>query len=309
MDTNTPIVISRNEDFLALAPWAVGFQIEESVVMLGCAGPRSLHARVDLPTDPVEDDHVAGQLVEAAVANDVAAVALLVYTGDDIAASRLVGRLLDDFLFAGVGVITALRVHDDRWFALVDGVPDARPEGVSFDVSNHPITVHGVLTGRVTHRSRAELAATLDPDPAAVARVEAALAGLRDTVASDWAARRVGSAVRRWLAEATPPDDTTVAELVAAVADDDVASELVCGMDRDEAATRLEFWVGVLRRTPPTHVASVAAMVAMAAWLAGDGALAWCAIDRCQDAGRQPPVARMVGDFLQRAVAPDRWGA
>ena len=58
MDTNTPIVISRNEDFLALAPWAVGFQIEESVVMLGCGGPRSQPAPGALPTGPVPDAHV-----------------------------------------------------------------------------------------------------------------------------------------------------------------------------------------------------------------------------------------------------------
>ena len=239
----------------------------------------------------------------------MAAVALLVYTDDGVAAARLTARLLDDFLLAGVGVITALRVQDDRWFALVDGVPDARPEGVPFDVSNHPITVHGVLTGRITHRSRAEHAATLEPDPDGVERVERVLVESHGSVASDWAARRVTSAVRRCLEQVQAPDDTVVAELVEALADDTVVGALVCEMDRDAAAARLEFWVGVLRRTPAPHVAPVAAVVAMAAWLAGAGALAWCAIDRCHDAGWHHPVAGMVGDFLQRAVAPARWGA
>ncbi|WP_312008596.1 DUF4192 family protein [Nocardioides alcanivorans] len=65
----------------------------------------------------------------------------------------------------------------------------------------------------------------------------------------------------------------------------------------------------MLRRAPAEHVPHAAAMTALAAYLAGDGALAWCAIDRVNATGLGHPVARAVADNLDNAVAPTEWGA
>lgn len=306
-DDNT-LVISSHEDLLALAPYAVGFQPEESVVMLGCAG-RSMHARVDVPRTPDDETAVVEQLTAAATANGVSAVTLLVYSDDATRAERITGQFLAQAFFRGLAVITALRVHAGRWWALVDGVVDASPDGVPFDVSNHPITVQGVLSGQITHRNRAELAATLDTDHDAVEGVNVALAAPRPPAEDDWAARRVEAVVRRHVASGAAAADAEVAEILHALADDHVLATVVTGMCRTDAPRRLEFWIGVLRRTPGDHVARIAAVVAVAAWLAGDGALAWCAIDRSRATGEEHPIAAMVADFLERAVAPDRWGA
>ena len=53
---------------------------------------------------------------------------------------------------------------------------------------------------------------------------------------------------------------------------------------RGAPATYVEFWSDVVRRTPDELVPGPASVLAFAAWLAGDGALAWCAVDRRRDA-------------------------
>ncbi len=47
--------------------------------------------------------------------------------------------------------------------------------------------------------------------------------------------------------------------------------------------------------------------MALAAWVVGDGALAWCAVDRGTEVDPEHPGCLMVADLLQRAVPPERW--
>ncbi|MFC6344376.1 DUF4192 family protein, partial [Nocardioides hankookensis] len=44
-----------------------------------------------------------------------------------------------------------------------------------------------------------------------------------------------------------------------------------------------------------------------AAWQAGQGALAWCAVDRCVDVDPGYSLAGLVAELLTRAVPPDTW--
>ncbi len=195
--------------------------------MLTCAGPTSVHARIDLPRS--DDDVIVAvdQLVGAALANDVAAVALLVYSDDVFNAARVSERFLLTSLAEGVDVVVAIRVHDSLWFTLPDCfIEGARLEGVPFDISNHPLTVQGVLTGRITHRSRDDLAATLDPDPEAIPRVEAALRESAPPRGGDGAQRRVRSVVRRHSRSREAPSDGVVAELLLCLADESTAVEV-----------------------------------------------------------------------------------
>ena len=62
-----------------------------------------------------------------------------------------------------------------------------------------------------------------------------------------------------------------------------------------------------MRRVPPTLVAGPAAVLAVAAWLAGDGALAWCAVERCRAVDPDHSLARLVADLLDEACPPDLW--
>jgi hypothetical protein len=66
-------------------------------------------------------------------------------------------------------------------------------------------------------------------------------------------------------------------------------------------------WTDLVRRAPADLRAAPAAVLAMAAWFAGHGALAWCAVDRAEEAAPGHTLARLVGDLLAAAVAPTAW--
>ena len=69
----------------------------------------------------------------------------------------------------------------------------------------------------------------------------------------------------------------------------------------------VDFWADVLRRTPDPLAAAPAALLAFAAWQAGDGALAWCALDRCTEVEPDYSLARLIARALTDAISPDTW--
>jgi hypothetical protein len=62
-----------------------------------------------------------------------------------------------------------------------------------------------------------------------------------------------------------------------------------------------------VQRSPEDLVGAPAAVLGLAAWLAGNGALAWCALDRCTERDPENSLADLVGQLLSRAVPPSSW--
>src|SRR5690606_31620965 len=73
------------------------------------------------------------------------------------------------------------------------------------------------------------------------------------------------------------------------------------------ARQHVDFWADVLRRSPDQLAAAPAALLAYAAWQAGDGALAWCALDRCTEVDPDYSLAALIGQLLEAAVPPGSW--
>jgi hypothetical protein len=78
-------------------------------------------------------------------------------------------------------------------------------------------------------------------------------------------------------------------------------------MSRDVAERHVRLWTDAVQRAPDDLVAGPAAVLALAAWLSGHGALAWCAVDRCQAVDPGNTLASLVADLLNQAVAPSAW--
>ena len=51
----------------------------------------------------------------------------------------------------------------------------------------------------------------------------------------------------------------------------------------------------------------MAALLAWAAWQSGDGALAWCALDRCDEVDPAYGLSALIAEALERAVPPSVW--
>ena len=62
-----------------------------------------------------------------------------------------------------------------------------------------------------------------------------------------------------------------------------------------------------MRRCPDDLLPHAAGVLGFAAWLAGDGALAWCAVDRGREVDPDHSLLSLVADLLQGAVPPSAW--
>ena len=300
-------------DLIALVPVVLGFHPADSVVLLTFGPPGgTFHARVDLPVSAAAQEEVADLLAGAVAANHLDRTALLLYSDDEqvcaAMADRVVGRLLD----LGCEVLDVLRVDDGCWIQL----PEDGAGGTPYDLQTHPFTAQLVFEGRVVHRDRAELADTLvgtdDADATAVALAATRFADLvlcshddPDQLRTEarWLRRRV----RRQVEDAGPIEVADAARLLVLASLVPTRDVAWAQITRSSAAAHVELWRGLVRRAPRDLVPGAASLLAFAAWQAGDGALAWCGIDRALEVDPDYSMAHLLGEFLVRAVPPDTW--
>ncbi len=83
--------------------------------------------------------------------------------------------------------------------------------------------------------------------------------------------------------------------------------EAWCWLTRATSASYVDFWSDVVRRSPVALVPGPAAVLAFTAWLAGEGALAWCAVDRARAVDPEHSLAGLVAEMLMSATSPDQW--
>jgi len=273
-------------------------------------------ARIDLPDAPGELPAIVETMARAARRDRGGrlgtAALVVVYTEDQCLAEETAELLSASLERAGFEVLMCIRADGARWFPVGTGhAGDA--VGRPYDVRSHALTSRSVYDGKVTFRSREELADSLAPvDPDLVEEVQAAHAALPPLAGGD---RELLTREGQWLlaliraavAEGSVPVPEDIARMARAVAHPDVRDLTWCHADRQEAARHADLWRAVVQRCPQEIVASPAGVLAFMAWLSGDGALAWCAIDRSLSADPDHTLARLVADALQSATPPTSW--
>jgi len=299
----TTFTAKSPEDLLAAVPVVLGFAPEDSLVMLTFGGYQQFHARLNLPTDDEAIPDCVAAVLRPATTYRVEAVVFVLYTPDDRLARRLSGVLVAAFEDCKIEVVACLRAHEGRWFAPIGrvGVPD---EGIPYDISSHQFRVASVYDGKVTLGSRAELAAQVAPDPELVAETDAAL-----EEAVPLSASGVAGLIARSLPRGRVGDAEDLASLLLALRDPDSRDQLWSGLRRHEAESWVPLWADVVRRSPERLVAHPASLLAFVAWLRGEGALAWCAVDRCLAADPDNQLGGLVVDILTEAIPPSAWEA
>lgn len=313
----SPLVARNADDLIAVVPAVLGFHPQDSVVLLTFGPPGgAFHARVDLPVGLAEQEEVAEVLVGAVRSNGVRRAAVLLYTDDVSVAEQqslvLVRRLLD----LDVEVIEVIRVDDAHWHP----VPDDGSPGTAYELETHRFTAQRVFEGQVVHRDRAELADSLigsdEDDAVAVALAATRFADLVVTSSegtspahaflrseATWLQQRIRSRVDDRVALGAG-DAGRLLVLVSFVLTRDVAWAEI---DRSNAELHVDLWRELVRRSPRDLLPGAASLLAFAAWQHGDGALAWCAIDRCLEIDPDYSMAHCVAEVLSRAVAPGVW--
>jgi hypothetical protein len=289
------------EDLLAAMPVVLGFEPEESLAMMTFDGPHRFHARIDLPRRH-ELDRAVRSLLEPALRHQIGRAAFVLYTADTVLARRLARRLAELFTEAGIPVIDCLRADGGRWWPATGHRRGVPREGRPYDAAAHPFRAEAVMAGHVTLASRAEVAAVISPDPEAQAETAQAL-----EVASPLGQAGVLALVSASLAPGRVERTADLAALLLALRRPALRDLAWCGMGRESAERHVVLWSDALRRTPDSAAADVAAVLAFSAWLAGRGALAWCALDRCFGAQPEHSLGLLVATALQHAMSPSSW--
>lgn len=300
--TTTRLRARTPDDLAAFVPLALGFVPEHSVVMISVGSPGGMHARVDLPHDPDDVDDVVEALLRPARSNGVREVVVMVYDDDTTVADEAAWSLHEELTAAGIRVREVLRVHDGHWYAVLPGAPLAAYRGVPFVLAEHAFTAQGVLDGRVTHASRDALRATIDQDVAAAHALEDAVAEAAPLPAGSLAAL-----VRGHHDAGTSFSSAELAAVAVSLPLGELRDEAWTWLERADARRAVDLWSDAVRRVPSSHVAGPAAVLAFAAWLVGDGALAWCAVDRCYEVEPTHSLASLVAQLLDAATSPDLW--
>jgi hypothetical protein len=87
----------------------------------------------------------------------------------------------------------------------------------------------------------------------------------------------------------------------------DVRDAALYAVTSETSRDHLRVWVALLRGAPDVAVPDAAAVTAFCAWQSGDGALAWCALDRCFGIDPQHRLGTCLAECLVRAVPPTAW--
>lgn len=300
-------------DLVACALVSLGFEPTESLVMLTFArGRRTFHARLDLPEihDRGAVEAIIRALRQPAVQHGIERVVFLYFSADAERCLPFVHPLIRGFLEAGIGVIDAVRFHDGRLYGLTGDDDDLPPDGLPVDPWGHRFLAEAVHAGHVVLPRRTDLVDSLRPDVDAWAALRrhwkdepAAFnpllgpARLREAVLAAVASLAAGDRL----------DPVVVVRLIRAVRSADGRHHAWCAPSRAEARAHLDLWIHLVRCAPSGWVVGPAALAALAAAYVGDGALAWCAVDRAVEDEPADPTSRIIAEALAAAVPPETY--
>ncbi|MEU4378580.1 DUF4192 domain-containing protein [Micromonospora echinofusca] len=326
--TDRPRLAVRSPaDLIAAVPFLLGFHPTDSVVVVAMRGRRiTFAARADLP-DLADPRDPAGHLA-GVVARQHAETATVLGYGPAPLVTPAVDAVRAALTTAGLPVLDALRVTEGRYWSYLCTEPACcPPDGTPYDVGASEVSAAAVFAGQVALPDRAALVAQVAPVTGqarsavrrATARAGRRLAALLDQEpATDprggRAVRAAGtaavrSALRRQRRGQRLSDDEVawLSVLLTQVPVRDHAWERTDGRDEDIA-----LWTDVLRRAEPELIAVPAALLAFAAWRAGQGALAAVALERALAEHPGHSMALLLDDLLRRGVPPselDGWPA
>jgi hypothetical protein len=324
----------------AIVPHLVGFRPERSVVAIGLGPDRRtvrVTMRLDIPALEDRNPELVREIWQPCIAalRSVAAhdVILVVYPDaeedpwrDDDLARDLplrdlvadIGAVLDD---AGLYAVDALCVVAERWRSYWCFDLRCCPvEGSAIDPDEALLaSAMFIEQGSAPLDSRAELVASLEPRAAqdlVRVRVGALLAG-SPPVADDLVAD-VDDYVRALARWGQDPSDSGELERLAARAvgicsyvrsRDLLLRALTADGDRDLLVHTRAVLSESVRCVAPDHLAPVATVLAVCAWVSGAGATARVALDRAFDGDPAYSLAGLVSAALDAGTPPWTWAA
>lgn len=304
---NPTLRLSTPGDIVEAVPHLCGFVPTESLVAISLRGERrriGLTLRIDLPE--VE----AAEEVAARLAHDAAAAAVLVvYTADGMPRPRsdLVDAVTAALERRGVIVLESLLVRAGRWWSYTCSSPACCPvDGTLLGNAPGLLAAMSAYDGRAVLRDRDELVASLAPPwPCDVGRLDAAvLAWIADLDEKGLVRARADAVAGIRAALVDEPSPALAASLVASLQDVVVRDE-VATLALDSGEQLLTLLLMLARGSIAPYDVPVCTLIALVAWVRGDGALVNVALDRALTGDPTCSMALLLRAGLDGQLPPD----
>jgi hypothetical protein len=331
--TRARVLLDHPGDLIAAIPGMLGFPPVDSVVLVTFTGASRLTIEAVLRTDLPKPDHVLDLVEQLRVVarNHQPSVVALVVVGPAgteqpgvLPHRTLVERLATAFDSEGIALAHAawvLRVERDVAWRCYQ---DVECHGIVPDPATSPVTTAMAVAGVVTFASREDMAALLTADPAGdLARRSDLIDELshdRDGPADQRCARHDLELVERTvdrIASAGAPgfggcsafelEDEMIARLAHAVSDPDVRESCLAYALTERARSAEALWMLLTRATPGRARAEPASLLAVSAYLRGEGALAGMAADVAIGANPEHGLASTMNDVIAFGVPPGQF--
>jgi hypothetical protein len=320
-DDRPVLRIASHGDLIATIPTLLGFVPTDSAVIIGTRHSEvAAVARIDLADADALAEHLhRHRLLDPAHTAEIVIVAD--HPGNEpLDSSTVLQMPYESQVTVLTSALTAAGYHVSHaaWTPTITAGQSWRCYhqplcgGVLPDPQTTVVATAAVISGRVTYPSRAALAQTLRPDPDPVLDRRAALittlTGRTMDRHSDRAAglRLVDAAVARAQAGHLPATDTEIAELAAALTNPLVRdASLRHGVGAtSRAAQRL--WITLVRATQAPYRAEPAVLLAVTAYLDGDGPLASIAAQLALDARPGHSLAEVILVAVRAGLPPEQ---
>ncbi|MDT7536559.1 MAG: hypothetical protein QOI82_144 [Actinomycetota bacterium] len=283
-----PVVrLTSPGEIAAAVPHLCGFVPSESLVAVSLRGERrriGLSLRLDLLSVDL-DGEVAEQVAARLAHDNASAVVLVVYTEEAGTRPResLMRKVIAAVELRGMTVMEGLLVRAGSWSSYTCSQESCCPaEGTPVPPPVDLLAAAAAYDGRVVLRDRDQLVASLAAPVLLAARsaeqrLDAALVDWLETV--DEVGREVArrDAVAALRAALTTPYD--VATVTVPLQDVAVRDE-VATWALDDSEALLSLLLSLARESVAPYDVPVCTLVALVAWVRGDGALANVALDR-----------------------------
>ncbi len=303
-DTSPPIARVRDlPDLLGVIPHLLGFHPEESMILIVVDGGQiQLTARTDL-ADLRGAGHLELLIDRMLLRWPAGAMWLVAYTSQEAAGWRLLRRArrhLGESLFGDPICVSGAgyRVGD------ADG-PVFRHDPTASQTAA-AATVHGLQA----RPSRDALAALVRGDPDAAALAEQVWMRVLERVLTVQPADRpdeLMKALGRGLRNPTGMSRDDLAWLGLLINDPFARDRAVLSLEPSDAEGWVELWSRVVRACPHGTQDNPLAVLGLAAWVNGDGALQSVCLEEMDALGIRPGLKNLLENLSAAVVPPSEW--
>lgn len=314
-DTPTISKLRGPADVAAVIPYLLGFQPNESLVLVALEGPRKRFGpvlRIDLVDDRGLWELQLGQILAGVRSNRMRLVIVATFSANAALADARTDLVLAALAEMDVALEDAFRTDGRRWWSYTCHDPMCcSPDGMAYDVGTSRVAAEAVLSGMTFEPDRDALRARFAP---AAEDTRLAVASevdrLRRTDPTTLPAAASTMLAARVTRLATHPEELTpsdVAWLALAVQSFRGQGSALALVERAGAAGHFELWRAVMCRVADALLPPPGCLTAFSAWLDGRGVLASHALDRVFEVAPSHPLARSLERLLTDVVDPRRW--